>query len=137
MIDFFSENNFKLSEPEQVKNWIGEIIVGEGKQEGEISFVFCSDEYLLDLNRRFLDHDTLTDILSFDNSIGNEIHGEIYISTERVKENAADFDCKFNEEILRVMAHGILHFCGYNDKTDSEKQLMRAKEDRALSLVKH
>ncbi|MFT6049685.1 MAG: putative rRNA maturation factor, partial [Patiriisocius sp.] len=87
------------------------------------------------LNIQFLDHDTLTDVISFDNSLGIQIHGEIYISIERVRENARAFSESFNEELHRVMIHGILHFCGYKDKTTEEERLMRDKENNALELL--
>ena len=89
------------------------------------SYVFCDDDYLFDINKEFLDHDTLTDIISFDYSLGKEIHGEIYISVDRVGENAQDFNDRIRDELHRVMIHGILHYCGFKDKTDIEEASMR------------
>lgn len=134
MIDFFSENHFELKNVEEVRTWLLSVIDSEGKAAGEIGYVFCSDEYLLKLNQEFLQHDTLTDIISFDDCIGNLVQGEIYISTERVLENAADFNVSFETELHRVMVHGILHFCGYNDKSEKEAAAMRMKEDEKLKM---
>ena len=132
MIEFYSETNFELENKEAISSWISTIILQEGFEEGEIIFVFCDDDYLLKLNQDFLQHDTLTDIISFDNSLGKQIHGEIYISIDRVKENADKFSVTFKEELHRVIIHGILHFCGYKDKTPKEAKNMRKEEDLAL-----
>jgi rRNA maturation RNase YbeY len=113
--------------------WISKAILEEKCKEGEINYIFCSDEYLHKINMDFLKHDTLTDIISFDYSIGKELHGDIYISVDRVKENAMDFEVSFNTEMLRVLIHGVLHYCGYKDKTDEDVKGMRAKEDYYLS----
>ena len=134
MIDFNYETDFELSDEAQYAEWISAVITSEGKNEGEVSYIFCNDEYLLEINQQHLDHDTLTDIISFDYTIGNEISGDIFISVERVRENAVDFNVTFAEELLRVMAHGILHYCGYKDKGDAEEKLMRSKEDEKITL---
>jgi probable rRNA maturation factor len=134
MISFNYENDFELSNEEQFSNWISRVIASEEKKEGEISYIFCDDDYLLNLNEQYLNHDTLTDIISFDYSMGNEIHGDIFISTERVKDNAADFKVSFEEELKRVMAHGVLHYCGYKDKTEEDEALMRSKEDEKIKM---
>ena len=134
MIDFFSETEFKLQNSEEVANWISKIITNEKREEGEISYIFCDDEYLHKLNVEFLKHDTLTDIISFDNSLGNQINGDIFISVERVKENASSFKTTFENELHRVIIHGVLHYCGYKDKTKEDADLMRIKEDAALSI---
>ena len=134
MIDFFSETTFNLQNPEKVASWISAIILNENFEEGELSCVFCDDEYLHKLNVEFLKHDTLTDIISFDNSLGNQINGDIFISVERVKENTSSFNTTFENELHRVIIHGVLHYCGYNDKTKKDADLMRTKEDAALSL---
>ena len=110
------------------------MISSEEKELDEISYIFCDDEYLLDINQRFLDHDTYTDIISFDNSVGKILGGDIFISTERVAENAKVFGVDFSEELRRVMAHGVLHFCKYRDKTEEEKQVMRSKEDEKIGM---
>lgn len=134
MISFNYENDFELNNEEQFSNWISRVIVSEVKKEGEINYIFCDDDYLLNLNEQYLNHDTLTDIISFDYSMGNEIHGDIFISTERVKDNAADFKASFEEELKRVMVHGVLHYCGYKDKTEEDEALMRSKEDEKIKM---
>jgi len=136
MINFFSETDFDLSKAEEIKVWISSIIISEGYEEGDITFVFCDDPYLNSINVKFLGHDTLTDIIGFDNTIGKQVQGEVYISIDRVTENARDFDVCFEDELHRVIIHGILHFCNYNDKTDLEKKLIREKEDLALARLK-
>ena len=128
MISFNTETTFELPKSEAISIWLSSIILKEDYSEGEISIVFCNDDYLHKLNLEFLNHDTLTDVISFDYSIGKQVHGEIFISVDRVKENATEFNQTFQTELSRVMAHGILHFCGYKDKTDSESSLMRTKE---------
>lgn len=135
MIEFNSENAFSLSNASIIKNWIEQIILNEGCALGEVHFIFCNDDYLHKLNVEFLNHDTLTDIISFDYRMGDEINGEIFISTERVKDNANDFNVSFDNELHRVIIHGILHFCGYKDKSEEEANLMRKKEDEALNVL--
>ena len=135
MISFSAETSFELSNPQLTGAWLGSIISQEGYSEGEVSVVFCDDKYLFKLNVEFLNHDTLTDVIGFNYSLSNEIHGEIYISIDRVEDNAVEFSQAFETELLRVMAHGVLHFCGYNDKTDLEYSLMRAKEDFYLNQL--
>jgi rRNA maturation RNase YbeY len=135
MIEFNFETEFKLKESSKLKKWIANTIASEGFQLGDISYVFCDDAYLLKLNQDYLNHDTLTDIISFDYRMNKEINGEIYISVERVAENAKDFSVEFYTELHRVMIHGILHFCGFKDKTQSEEQKMRQREDEALKLL--
>lgn len=132
MVSFYSENDFSLTNEKDIAIWISSVITSEGCEEGDITFVFCGDEFLLDLNRKYLDHDTYTDIISFDYSLGKELHGEIYISTDRVAENATNFNVSFTDEIHRVIIHGILHLCGYKDKTSQEETMMRKKENEAL-----
>lgn len=134
MIEYLSQTDFQLKNAEAVTNWISEIIESQGKAEGDISYVFCDDDYLLAINKEFLSHDTLTDIISFDYSLGDQIHGEIYISVERVAENAKDFKVDFSEELHRVMIHGILHYCGFGDKSEKETLEMRNLEENALGL---
>jgi len=118
----------------KVKNWIVKAILNENLKEGEVNYIFCDDNYLSDLNIKYLKHNTLTDIISFDYTIGKIISGDIFISIERVKENAELFNTKYVDELHRVMIHGVLHYCGYKDKTDEEKIQMRSKEDYYLSL---
>ena len=134
MIDFYSETDFNLEKEEQVSKWILKNITSEGYEEGEISFIFCDDDYLHKLNVEFLNHDTLTDIISFDNSLGKQINGDIFISVERVLENSKTFKTTFLNELHRVIIHGILHFCGFKDKSDADAKVMRSKENEALLL---
>lgn len=132
MIQFNYETEFSVENEERLAAWISEVIASEGFKEDEINYIFCDDEYLFKLNVEFLDHDTLTDIISFDYSIGKIIQGDIFISIERVRENANDFDVEFLDELHRVMVHGILHYCGYKDKTANEEKSMRDKENYYL-----
>lgn len=136
MIDFNFETEFDLQNQLKIKDWIENVIATEGFEVGDISYVFCNDKYLLKLNVEFLNHDTLTDIISFDYTLGKQINGEIYISTERVVENAKDFNAMFEDELHRVIIHGILHFCGYKDKTDSQEKIMRQKEDLYIAKLR-
>ena len=134
MIEFYSEGVEKIGEIETLSSWLVSVINSEDYKEGEITYVFCDDDYLLDINVKYLKHNYLTDIISFDYTLGKEVSGDIFISVDRVRENALIYSTSFQDELHRVMVHGILHFCGYNDKTDSEKELMRSKEDYYLSL---
>lgn len=129
MIYFNYETDFELGDEQRYTDWIARIIASEGKSEGEISYIFCDDEYLLKINQEYLAHDYYTDIISFDYSVGNQLNGDVFISIERVNDNANEFSVPFKDELHRVMAHGILHYCGYKDKTDEEAEVMRAKED--------
>ena len=135
MINFFSENNFELEDNVAYEKWLQNVIISEEKKEGDINYIFCDDEYLHEINVKYLNHDDYTDIISFDNAVGNILHGDIFISTERVSENAEKFQVSFQEELKRVIAHGLLHFCGYKDKTDDEAQLMREKEDEKIKML--
>jgi probable rRNA maturation factor len=128
MIQFFYENL-----PETVNNdytkWLEEIILSEEKKLGEINYIFCDDEYLLKINQDYLQHDYYTDIITFDTVKGKTISGEIFVSLQRISDNASTLSKKYEEELRRVLAHGILHLCGYKDKSDEEEQEMRSKED--------
>lgn len=135
MIDFSFETEFELLEQDRLKSWITETIIFEGYELGEISYVFCDDDHLHKLNVEFLGHDTLTDIISFDYAMGNQINGEIFISVDRVAENATTYNVPFEKELHRVMIHGVLHYCGHKDKTDAEENNMRLLEDKALSQL--
>jgi len=126
--------DFVLKERAAITQWIKKVIKQEGKKCGELLYFFCSDKYLLRINRDFLKHNTYTDIVTFDYSEAEIIAGEIYISIDRVKENAAIYKQPFNKELKRVLIHGVLHLCGYTDKTEALKKKMRQKEDDALSL---
>ncbi len=134
MISYNYEGDFELVDEAAFSKWISAIIASESKKEGDINYIFCDDEYLLKLNEEYLNHDTLTDIISFDYSVGNELHGDIFISIERVRENASDFDVTFENELKRVMAHGVLHYCGYKDKTETDIQIMRSKEEEKIKM---
>ena len=134
MINFNYETDFILDNETEISNWISQVILSECKKEGEINYILCDDEYLHKLNLEHLGHDTLTDIISFDYSIGNELHGDIFISVERVKDNALDFNVSFDDELKRVLVHGVLHYCGYKDKTETDEELMRKKEDEKIAM---
>lgn len=129
MINFNFETILRLEEEKRLKEWIAEAVAAEEFLVGEINYVFCTDEYLHKINLQYLNHDTYTDIISFDYRVGKKLHGDIFISVDRVRENATKFEVDFNSELLRVLIHGILHFCGYKDKLDNEVNAMRAKED--------
>ncbi len=135
----FSEAAIKLTlqNRRKLKSFIEQVLCkSNGKALGNLSFVFCSDEFLLDINRRFLDHDFYTDIITFDLAPvpGNPIEGEVYISLDRVKENSISLGTTFSNELLRVIFHGVLHLCGYKDKTRVQSIAMRSAEDKYLSL---
>lgn len=135
MIDFIYETDFRLANEDRISRWISDSIKSEGFNEGDITYVFCSDDYLYQINVDFLNHHTYTDIISFDYKLGKTLHGEIYISVDRVMDNAKRYDVEFYNELSRVMIHGILHYCGYKDKSDNEIELMREKEDYYLSVL--
>ena len=135
MINFNYETEFSLENEEQVSKWISNTIKLESYKLEEINYVFCDDDYLHKLNVEFLKHDTLTDIISFDYSVGKIIQGDIFISIERVADNAKDFGVSFEEELNRVIIHGVLHYCGYKDKTDTDVEVMRAKENYYLKAL--
>ena len=137
MITFNSETSFTLKNQNKLVKWIGDVVSSEGFQVGEINYIFCDDSYLNKINQEFLNHDTFTDIISFDYTLGKEVGGDIFISIERVLENAEKFNEVFETELHRVMIHGILHFMGYKDKTKKEKTLMRTKEDENIFILKH
>ena len=133
MITFNYETAFILKDENKISNWIEHIISNHGFEVGDINYIFCDDDYLHKLNVEFLQHDTLTDIISFDHTLGKLIGGDIFISVERVKENATTFQVSFEEELHRVMIHGVLHYLGFKDKTEKEKEIMRNRENEALS----
>ena len=134
MISFNYESDFNLDNETVYADWLSKVISSEIKNEGEINYIFCDDDYLLEINQQYLDHDTLTDIISFDYSVGNELHGDIFISIERVRDNAQDFNVSFDEELKRVMVHGVLHYCGYKDKSEADEKLMREKEEEKMKM---
>ena len=126
--------NFELPEASNVKKWIAELVKRREKSVGNISYLFCDDEYMLEVNRHYLDHDTYTDIITFDYVVANLISGDIFISVDRVVENARLFGVEFERELLRVVIHGVLHLLGQGDKSDAEAAEMRRQEEEALSL---
>ena len=134
MISFNYETDFTLNNESNYEDWIARIINSEGFELGKINYIFCDDEYLHKINMEYLNHDTLTDIISFDYSVGNLLQGDIFISIERVADNAKDFNVVFNDELKRVMSHGVLHYCGYKDKSPKDEALMRLKEDEKIKM---
>jgi len=136
MIQFNYETDFKLDNHVQLAEWISNCIDDRGYTEGEINYIFCDDDYLVKLNVEFLEHDTFTDIISFDYTLGKLISGDIFISIERVQENAQKFSQTFENELHRVMIHGVLHYLGLKDKSVDDKLKMRAEEDKCLELIK-
>lgn len=135
MINFNYETDFFLKNEDAISSWILNTVSLETYKLEEINYVFCDDAYLHKLNVEFLNHDTLTDIISFDYSIGKLIQGDIFISIERVKDNAKDFSVSLEEELNRVIIHGVLHYCGYKDKTDVDAKIMRDKENHYLKQL--
>ncbi len=138
MIHFTSEvKAFKLKNKRNLKAGLTKVALAEGKKIDELNYVFVDDNALLDINKQFLAHETFTDIITFDNNDeeDNFIEADIFISVERVKENAQTYRVTFEEELIRVIAHGLLHLCGYHDKTSEEQQVMRLKEDEAIQLI--
>lgn len=136
MLNFFTENvDFDLLRPLKTKKWIKNTSISEGYEIADLNYIFCDDDYLLEINKQYLDHDYFTDIITFDNSEeDNVIEGDIYISVDRVRENAATFHADFETEMRRVLIHGLLHLMGYDDTDEKLKAAMRAKEDQYLLL---
>ena len=135
MITFNSETSFTPKNQKKLAEWISNVISSEDFEVGEINYIFCDDVYLHKINQEFLNHDTYTDIISFDYTLGKEVGGDIFISIERVLENAEEFNEVFENELHRVMIHGVLHFMGYKDKTKKDKNLMRTKENEKISII--
>ncbi|MGB0423127.1 MAG: rRNA maturation RNase YbeY [Flavobacteriales bacterium] len=135
MIYFFTEDHsFKISKKARLKSWLKAIAKNHDHKIGDLNYVFCSDEYLHNMNVEYLNHDTLTDIITFDQKEGNVINGDIFISVDRVSDNAKQLKVEFESELLRVLSHGILHIIGYKDKTPAEAALMREQEEKSLIL---
>lgn len=133
MIYFFNEDvEMPIIDIEQKKHWLSQVIYKNERQEGNINFIFCSDTYLLDINKKYLNHDYYTDVITFDYCESTIISGDIFISTDRIKENAETFDVSFDKELSRVLVHGVLHLLGYNDKKLEEKKAMTFWEDKYL-----
>jgi rRNA maturation RNase YbeY len=135
VITFNSETSFTPKNQKKLAEWISNVISSEDFEVGEINYIFCDDIYLHKINQEFLKHDTYTDIISFDYTLGKEVGGDIFISIERVLENAEKFNEVFENELHRVMIHGVLHFMGYKDKTKKDKILMRTKENEKISII--
>ena len=137
-VNFFTEDvSYTLKHKTRIRTWLLETIEAEGYTLEELNFIFCSDDYLLKINQQFLNHDTYTDVITFDNSeIAETIIGDIFISIERIQENAREFKSSVAAELCRVMAHGTLHLLGYKDKSKADKILMTEKEDHYLQLLK-
>lgn len=135
-IQYFYED---VSEPKfkrrEASNWIKKVVVTEGYKLGDVSFIFCSDDYLLDVNRKYLDHDYYTDIITFDYVEDKILNGDIFISIDRVRENAVEFKTTFDNEFHRILIHGILHLLGYKDKIRKDKLIMTEKEDLYLKIL--
>lgn len=129
MIEFHYEIDFEIKDSERTSEWIEQLIIEEGKEMGEITYIFCNDKFLLERNQKYLNHDTLTDIITFDYCQGDIISSDIMISIDRVKENSTIFENSFSDELKRVMSHGILHLIGYNDHNEKDKEIMREKEN--------
>ncbi len=135
MIQFFYEN-LEESVNTDYQKWLEDIILSEGKKTGEINYIFCDDEYLLKINQDYLQHDYYTDIITFDYVKGKTISGEIFVSLQRISDNASTLSRDYEEELKRVLAHGILHLAGYKDKTEEEEKEMRRMEDLYLTKFK-
>ena len=136
MLKFFPEEiDFKISQPQKTSKWIKTVSQSEGYKIGDLNYIFCSDDYLLEINKQYLEHDYYTDIITFDNSEEEgKLEGDIYVSIDRVKDNAEVLGIDFETELRRVLIHGLLHLIGYEDSDDSLKTIMRAKEDECLLL---
>ena len=135
MINFFFEetDEFDVNDLNVEKN-IETVLANENRTLGEVNYIFCSDDYLLNINKQYLNHDYYTDVISFDYSEDGIISGDIFISVDTVKDNANEYEVEFKKELARVMVHGVLHFIGYKDKTDEDAKLMRQKENQYLPL---
>jgi len=134
MIDFVYEADFKIVDPKKYTDWLKEIIISEAKIPGNLCFILSTDEKVLEINEKYLGHTDLTDVITFDYTKGNEVHGDIFISFDRIKDNAEKYKVQIDEELRRVMAHGVLHLMGYTDKTSEEKKEIRRKEDEKLRM---
>ena len=135
-VNFFNEDTaFPKISKRYVAKWVKEVIQLHEFKAGDLSFIFCSDDYLLDVNKKFLEHDYYTDIITFDYVDGKLISGDIFISVDRVNDNSVSFGISFSNELYRVIIHGVLHLLGFGDKTEQEKLIMRQREDQCLALL--
>lgn len=133
-ITFHSEGDFSLSNPDLQERWLFHVAKREGRSVEQINYIFCNDEYLHKINLEFLNHDDYTDIITFDYGLGDALVSDVYVSVERVRDNAKSFNTTFADELDRVLVHGMLHLCGYKDKTSADELEMRGKENYYLSL---
>ncbi len=134
MIEYYYEIDFKLWKEHYYSDWLGRVIRSENKELGALSFIFCDDNYLLDMNVRYLKHNTFTDVITFDYSEREMVSGDVFVSIERVQDNAVKFGVDFDVELRRVMVHGVLHLLGYKDKTKVDASTMREKEEEKIKL---
>lgn len=135
-ISFYAEDiTLPSINKKAVGNWVRAVAETYGKKTGDISYIFCSDEKILEVNRQYLQHDYYTDIITFDYSSGNKISGDLFISLDTVRTNAETFNTPYNEELHRTIIHGILHLCGINDKGPGEREIMEANENKALGIL--
>jgi rRNA maturation RNase YbeY len=134
MIDFVYESDFEAVDSNKYTDWLNKVILSENKVPGELCFILSTDEKVLKINKQYLGHTDYTDVITFDYTKGNEIHGDIFISTERIQENAKSYNVEKEEELRRVMAHGVLHLIGYTDKTEDGKTEMTSKENEKLKM---
>ncbi|MDY6395869.1 MAG: rRNA maturation RNase YbeY [Synergistales bacterium] len=135
-VSFNFDNSFNLKDRLKIKRWIKQVVENAGFRLGSVSYIFCSDEKILEVNKQYLNHDFYTDIITFDYVEKDIINGDIFISTDRVRENAQEFNVAFEEELHRVIIHGILHLLGQQDHSPKEEKQMRKKENEALLLFK-
>lgn len=136
-ITFVNQTDYAVLDWEKVQSWLTQLCEEYGFKAGEISYLFCDDDYLLEINKQYLDHDTLTDIITFDYTYGKTVSADILISLERVDENARAFDVSYQQELSRVMAHGVLHCIGFKDKTENESVEMRKAEEKAIQSIEN
>jgi len=135
-VRFFSDGvSFQPENRRKISQWLKKVVAEEGKKIGSLCYIFVSDEYILEINKKYLQHDDYTDIITFDDSTGNKISGEMYVSIDTVRTNAQYYQVDFRDELFRVMVHGALHLCGYRDKTTDEQQEIRAAENKYLLMI--
>ena len=135
LISYFSEDtDFELNSEKRTTDWLSKLVKTHQKILGDITYIFCSDAYLLSINKEYLQHDTFTDIITFNYNHSAIISGDIFISIDRIQENSEKYNVTFHKELARVMAHGILHLIGFNDKTEEDQRIMTIEEDKALLL---
>ena len=129
------ETDIPAIDQERLSDWINRVVINSKAEIGELNYYFCSDEYLLQMNREHLNHDYYTDIITFDYTVGNVISGDLFISVDTVRHNAHSYNCEYFEELHRVIIHGVLHLLGVDDKTEEDQAIMTQKEDESLALL--